>query len=79
MAGSYSHAIDEATGKLYRPEAFLRMVENIGDAYETVEEMYGMIWLLASGDRAEVERARQAYRDGLNMSPGTDGELGGEE
>jgi len=76
MAGSYNHAVDEATGKLYRPEDFRQMVENLGDAYETVEEMYGMIWWLANGDPALVESARQAYRDGLRCSPGTDGELG---
>jgi hypothetical protein len=41
------------------------MVENLGDAYETVEEMYGMIWALADMivDAVEVER-------GLTFPPG---------
>lgn len=92
MAGSYNHAVaQESDGQLYCNEDFVRMVENLGDAYETVEEMYGMIWWLAghaalldtsngpdrtTEARAElVEQARTHYRDGLQISPGTDGRL----
>jgi len=85
MAGSYNHSIDETTGKLYRPEDFVRMVENLGDAYETVKEMYGMIWHLAAdleqasgGTRkaaGNVEWAHDHYQDGITASPGTDGEI----
>ncbi|GGH93835.1 hypothetical protein ACFFGR_09325 [Arthrobacter liuii] len=88
MAGSYNHAVDERTGKLLNPDDLPRMVENLGDAYETIEEMYGMIWWLASridllgpypstpAQTAEiVEDARVRYTAGLAASPGTDGEL----
>lgn len=46
------------------------MIENLGDAYEAVEEMYGMIWLLAEGDPQRVEEARRNYTDGLKLAPG---------
>lgn len=48
MAGSYNHCVDKETGKLYVNEDLIQMVENLGDAYESIEEMYGMIWWLAS-------------------------------
>lgn len=89
MAGSYNHAVDKTTGKLLNNEQCVSMAaETGGDAYETIEEMYGMIWFLAhridvlgphpstSAQTAEiVEEARQSYKDGLALSPGTDGEL----
>jgi hypothetical protein len=46
MAGSWRYATTER-GKLLNNENFIGMVENLGDAYETVEEMFGMIWTLA--------------------------------
>lgn len=88
MAGSYNHAVDTTTGKLLNPDDMPKMVENLGDAYETIEEMYGMIWFLATALQARVpaastadmvEAARQAYREGIAASPGTDGELGDDE
>lgn len=85
MAGSYKHATAD-DGQLLDPDYFVGMVENLGDAYETVEEMYGMIWWLAHridilgpypstpAQTAEiVEQARQNYKEGLALSPGTDG------
>ena len=59
-----------------RPRA---MIENLGDAYEAIEEMYGMIWKLAvmlgtlGGDQTlspadYVEMARQNYQAGLELS-----------
>lgn len=78
MAGSYHHATTKS-GKLRSNETFVEMVENLGDAYETVEELYGMIWYLAwymrgedADSRAEiVERARQNFREGIEYySPG---------
>lgn len=79
MAGSYRHIVDE-DGKLLDNEEFVSMIENLGDAYEMTQEMYGMIWFLAtrSGYIAEgktpaeaVEFARQSYKSGiLNFSPG---------
>lgn len=75
MAGSYNHIVNEE-GKLYSPDNTL--VENLGDAYEAIEEMYGMIWYLADvyghgSDLAPiVEVARQNYKSGLKMSPGVE-------
>lgn len=89
MAGSYNHTVDKTTGKLLRPKDLRCMVENGGDFYETIEEMYGMIWSLATwleaasgGTRKaaeSVEYARRNYQAGLKASPGTDGELGDNE
>lgn len=87
MAGSYHTAVSREDGQLYRNGDFARMVENTGDAYETAQEMYGMIWLLAHSLGVErqvpphvlVEMARQDYRDGLAVSPGIDGRLPAEE
>lgn len=77
MAGSYNHATT-GKGKLRNPETFSQMVENLGDAYETVEEMYGMIWYLAlrleamggGAAAAEVKDAERLYKVGLAESPG---------
>jgi hypothetical protein len=46
MAGSYNHIVNNK-GDLLNNERFVGMIENLGDAYEAVEEMYGMIWWLA--------------------------------
>jgi hypothetical protein len=77
MAGSYNHAVTD-DGKL-RTKSIGIAAENQGDAYETIEEMYGMIWWLAGmltdgfRTRAEmVERARQNYLVGLDWSPGSE-------
>ena len=72
MAGSYNHATTDA-GNLRSNESFAGMIENLGDAYEMAEEMYGMIWWLAShtegADTKEiVEQARQKYREGLKIA-----------
>jgi hypothetical protein len=74
MAGSYKHAVT-ASGNLVSPERIGNAAENLGDAYETIEEMYGMIWYLAarvSGDPAgrvaAVEDARVNYRRGLEIA-----------
>lgn len=77
MAGSYNHAVTKQ-GNLRSPESFSDMIENLGDAYEMAEEMYGMIWFLADqalGDeppseaqREMVERARQNYKTGLKIA-----------
>lgn len=75
MAGSYSHAVAD-DGQLLVNEQFVDMIENLGDAYEMAEEMYGMIWWLAGGDATQVERARQNYQEGIqHYSPGAEGRL----
>lgn len=79
MAGSYLAVVDEQ-GRLESNETIASMLENGGDAYEAVEEMYGMIWMLAdmtthsqistmTPDEA-VEYARLNYKVGLARSPG---------
>lgn len=72
MAGSYEHATTDA-GNLRDNESFTGMIENLGDAYEMAEEMYGMIWWLAShvegADTKEiVEQARQNYGEGIEIA-----------
>lgn len=69
MAGSYNHAVNRA-GKLHNWRNMTVATETQGDAYETIEEFYGMVWYLAQGDAARVEEARQHYLDGIAMSPG---------
>lgn len=70
MAGSYNHTVTKS-GKLRSPKNMTNATETQGDAYETIEEMYGMIWFLANGDPLEVEKARENYREGVDSwSPG---------
>lgn len=75
MAGSYNLAVTRH-GNLLSNESFAETVENLGDAYEMVEEMYGMIWWLAhmapdGGPQMPeelVEMARQQYATGLELA-----------
>jgi len=69
MAGSYKHAVNDK-GQLRNSCNMTIATETQGGAYETIEEMYGMIWYLAHGNAALVELARQGYELGINMSPG---------
>lgn len=77
MAGSYNHCVNHE-GKLLDPESLNDMLENGGDVYEAVEEMYGMIWYLADTLECEgyhaakdwVATARVQYTAGLKASPG---------
>lgn len=73
MAGSYKHAVTDS-GKLLSNERAAGMLENFGDVYEALQEMYGMIWYLAAGNADAVEEARQNYRTGIEtFSPGISG------
>lgn len=82
MAGSYNHVVKD-DGNLGSNAWIAGMVENGGDVFEAVEEMYGMIWYLAGGPfdegtgiigthpdtiKAVVEEARQNYKAGLEIS-----------
>lgn len=68
MAGSYNHCVNE-DGTFDLPD--LSRIENLGDAKEAIEEMYGMIWFLAVGYPHAVEAARQNYKIGIeHMAPG---------
>jgi hypothetical protein len=77
MAGSYEHCVN-AVGQLYPPEALAAQLENGGDVYEAVQEMYGMIWWLAAHMETDgpestadlVVEAQRRYRVGLKFSPG---------
>lgn len=77
MAGSYDHCVAD-DGQLLVNEDFADMIENLGDAFEAVEEMYGMIWYLAqhlADPAGAVQEAWRRYQEGLRLSPGTDGHL----
>jgi hypothetical protein len=75
MAGSYKHVITDR-GNLVSNERFPELIENLGDAYEMAEEMYGMIWWLAhmAPDSSPmspedlVELARKNYHVGLEIA-----------
>lgn len=70
MAGSYNHATNER-GELLSPDLMREgATETQGDAFETIEELYGMVWFLAGGDPAKVEDAQRNYQAGLALSPG---------
>jgi hypothetical protein len=69
MAGSYRHATTGG-GQLRNWRTMSIATETGGDSFETIEEMYGMIWYLAGGDAARVEEARQNYLAGIDLSPG---------
>lgn len=83
MAGSYNHCIDDEGNLLSNEQMMLdgAMIENLGDAYEAIEEMYGMIWWLAhmgpnapAMDPADlVELARQHYAEGVGLARQTPG------
>lgn len=65
MAGSYKHVVTD-DGNLGSSEHVVSMLENGGDVFEAVEEMYGMIWYLASYlvqlDDGVAEEAVALYR-----------------
>lgn len=75
MAGSYNHIVTNS-GNLVSNETFVDIIENLGDAYEMTEEMYGMIWQLAvflhpmdpEAQAYVVEEARRNYKSGLKAA-----------
>ena len=82
MAGSYGHVVDDE-GLLMVSRDVNGMLENGGDVYEAVEEMYGMIhWLAtrladATGTlRADVvAEARRQWVDGVVLGGRRDTEV----
>lgn len=79
MAGSYEHAVND-DGSLRDPgDLFREGVENLGDAYEVVEELYGMVWFLARqlelpmpprmSKESWVDLAKKNYSRGVELSP----------
>jgi hypothetical protein len=74
MAGSYKHVVNN-NGNLRSNESFEQVIGNLGDAYEAIEEMYGMIWWLATSNAGTskqpeqlVRLARECYETGLNWA-----------
>jgi hypothetical protein len=73
MAGSWNHITGNG-GKFIG----VRLIDNLGDAYEALEECYGMVHVLASRLAAAgvgyhddlVEDARLHYLEGIMWSPG---------
>jgi hypothetical protein len=77
MAGGYGHIVQK-DGNLASNRRVVEMLENGGDVFECVEEMYGMIWYLAgthSPDRekAVIEDARHNYQQGLKIAKEVNG------
>lgn len=77
MAGSYGHIVQK-DGNLASNSRIVEMLENGGDVFECVEEMYGMIWFLAAtyvyrNPKAAVDDARKQYREGLRMAKEVNG------
>jgi hypothetical protein len=79
MAGSYGHIVQK-DGNLHSNRVVADMLENGGDVFECVEEMYGMIWWLVhanvkwSGQEKQiVEEARRNYREGLKIAKEVNG------
>jgi len=60
MAGSYKHCVTDS-GELLEWSQFVDMIENLGDAFEAVEEMHWMIRYLANGDQAKIKEALDAF------------------
>lgn len=69
MAGSYMHCVTDE-GLLRPPSLLAGSLENGGDVWEAVHELYGMVWYLADGDAEKVAEAQRSYLDGIALSPG---------
>lgn len=72
MAGGYAHIVQK-DGNLMSHRRIVEILENGDDAFEVVNEMYGMIWFLAGiyaykDPRGAVEDARKQYREGLKTA-----------
>lgn len=62
MAGSYSHITNEDGS--FRG---IDLIDNMGDAYEALEECYGMIQWLGRGSKQDIAEAEKHYKDGLAL------------
>lgn len=60
MAGSYNHVTDRK-GNLLSNEDFIQYIENLGDAYEAIEEMYYIIQYLSKGNSDLVKEALEWF------------------
>lgn len=64
MAGSYNHIVAD-DGTLGSNEFVVDMLENGGDVFEAVEEMYGMIWYLAYKLNGPVDNESLSHEERL--------------
>ena len=71
MAGSYNHIVQK-NGNLSGSSRINNSLETGGDVFETIEEMYGMIWYLSGHfvgqEKKMIENARKYYREGLKKA-----------
>lgn len=79
MAGSYGHIVQK-DGNLHSNLVVAEMLENGGDVFECIEEMYGMIWFLAGNnpqwagrEKQVVDNARRQYKEGLKIAKEVNG------
>jgi hypothetical protein len=63
MAGSYWMLIDHAG------QFSMDMIENLGDAYEALEECVGIIRILSEGSEQRVLDAIKKYKEGRSFVP----------
>ena len=60
MAGSYRH-ITDSKNNIISNEEFPKMIENLGDAYEALEECYYMIGILTNWDLNKINEVHTEY------------------
>ena len=60
MAGSYHHCIQVLRDGTYRFRG-VELLDNLGDAYQALEEMFDMIEHLSGGDRQRILEAHEAH------------------
>jgi hypothetical protein len=79
MAGSYGHIVQK-DGNLRAPLMISNILEDGGDVFETVEEMYGMIWFLihenvkwSGREKQMIQEARRHYQEGLKFAKEVNG------
>jgi hypothetical protein len=56
MAGSYRHIVDENNN--FRG---LELIDDLGDAYEALEECWHIINILSEGDKSKIAAAHLEY------------------
>ena len=59
------HVTDD-NGKLRSNEDFINYIENLGDAYEAIEEMYYMIQFLARGIKTKSRKQESRFMKKVN-------------
>lgn len=60
MAGSYHHCIQTLKDGTIRFRG-VELIENLGDAYEALEEMFDMIEFLSGSDKQRILDAHEAH------------------